>query len=292
MRCGSDFVQKGQRAPYVYNGRAERTTGGRTRGLSLGCSLDGDSDRIVFYAHGGDGNVDRDGGMPFTLLDGDKISSLLASFVRQELSALSSPPCRPLSVAVVQTAYANDASAAYLRSLDVTTECTATGVMHLHHAASKYDVGIYFESNGHGTVLFSQIFHELVRSRRDNETRRQTVTRKRLAALARIMNPSVGDALSDLLAVMGVLYLGGNGAASVGRWAGMYRDRPTRQRQVRVGDRSVVMTNATETRVTSPSILQRVLDLESRAMARGGAGGAGLPPRCFVRPSLVPPTVA
>mmetsp|Transcript_44592 Transcript_44592/g.87436 ORF Transcript_44592/g.87436 Transcript_44592/m.87436 type:complete len:227 (-) Transcript_44592:210-890(-) len=183
VRCGSDFVQKGQRAPYVYNGRAERTTGGRTRGLSLGCSLDGDSDRIVFYAHGGDGNVDRDGGMPFTLLDGDKISSLLASFVRQELSALSSPPCRPLSVAVVQTAYANDASAAYLRSLDVTTKCTATGVMHLHHAASKYDVGIYFESNGHGTVLFSQ-------------------------------------------------------------------------------------------------------------MAREGAGGAGLPPRCFVRPSLVPPTVA
>jgi len=205
--------------------------------------------------------------------------------VRQELSALSSPPCRPLSVAVVQTAYANDASAAYLRSLDVTTKCTATGVMHLHHAASKYDVGIYFESNGHGTVLFSKIFHELVRSRCDNETRRQTVARKRLAALARIMNPSVGDALSDLLAVMGVLYLGGNGTASVGRWAGMYRDRPTRQRQVRVGDRSVVMTNATETRVTSPSILQRVLDLESRAMARGGAGGAGLPPRCFVRPS-------
>jgi len=157
--------------------------------------------------------------------------------------------------------------------------------MQLHHAASKYDVGIYFESNGHGTVLFSQIFHELVRSRRDNETRRQTVARKRLAALARIMNPSVGDALSDLLAVMGVLYLGGNGTASAGRWAGMYRDRPTRQRQVRVGDRGVVMTNATETRVTSPSILQRVLDLESRAMARGGAGGAGLPPRCFVRPS-------
>ena len=30
-----------------------------------------------------------------------------------------------------------------------------TGVKHLHHKASGYDVGVYFEANGHGTVLFS-----------------------------------------------------------------------------------------------------------------------------------------
>ena len=32
----------------------------------------------------------------------------------------------------------------------------ASGVKHLHEAAHRlFDIGIYFEANGHGTVLFS-----------------------------------------------------------------------------------------------------------------------------------------
>ena len=30
-----------------------------------------------------------------------------------------------------------------------------TGVKYLHHAAREYDIGIYFEANGHGTLLVS-----------------------------------------------------------------------------------------------------------------------------------------
>lgn len=37
----------------------------------------------------------------------------------------------------------------------VPVACTATGVKHLHHKATEYDVGVYFEANGHGTVVFS-----------------------------------------------------------------------------------------------------------------------------------------
>ena len=33
--------------------------------------------------------------------------------------------------------------------------CTSTGVKHLHHRATSFDIGVYFEANGHGTVLFS-----------------------------------------------------------------------------------------------------------------------------------------
>ena len=33
--------------------------------------------------------------------------------------------------------------------------CTSTGVKHLHHRAAMFDIGVYFEANGHGTVLFS-----------------------------------------------------------------------------------------------------------------------------------------
>ena len=31
--------------------------------------------------------------------------------------------------------------------------CVPTGVKHLHHEAQKCDIGVYFEANGHGTVI-------------------------------------------------------------------------------------------------------------------------------------------
>ena len=35
---------------------------------------------------------------------------------------------------------------------------------HLHPLASSYDVGLYFEANGHGTVLFKPAFIERLRA--------------------------------------------------------------------------------------------------------------------------------
>ena len=54
----------------------------------------------------------------------------------------------------MQTAYANGASTRYLAGLGLTVARTRTGVKHLHAAAEAFDIGIYFEANGHGTVLF------------------------------------------------------------------------------------------------------------------------------------------
>lgn len=34
----------------------------------------------------------------------------------------------------------------------VPVACVPTGVKHLHHRAQEFDVGVYFEANGHGTV--------------------------------------------------------------------------------------------------------------------------------------------
>ena len=37
--------------------------------------------------------------------------------------------------------------------------CTSTGVKYLHRAAEEAaDIGVYFEANGHGTVLYSNGF--------------------------------------------------------------------------------------------------------------------------------------
>lgn len=45
-----------------------------------------------------------------------------------------------------------DKSFAFNLRSQVSVCCTKTGVKHLHHAAQEYDVGVYFEANGHGTV--------------------------------------------------------------------------------------------------------------------------------------------
>ena len=41
-------------------------------------------------------------------------------------------------------------------SQNVPVACVPTGVKHLHHKALDFDIGVYFEANGHGTVVYSQ----------------------------------------------------------------------------------------------------------------------------------------
>lgn len=63
----------------------------------------------------------------------------------------------------MQTAYANGASTQFMRDqLGLQVATTPTGVKYLHEEAVKFDIGIYFEANGHGTVLFSDpLLHRL-----------------------------------------------------------------------------------------------------------------------------------
>ena len=66
---------------------------------------------------------------------------------------------------VVQTAYANGSSTAYLHTKGIPVVCVPTGVKHLHKRAEDFDVGVYFEANGHGTVLFSDSAMEMINIR-------------------------------------------------------------------------------------------------------------------------------
>lgn len=42
----------------------------------------------------------------------------------------------------------------------VPVACVPTGVKHLHHKAADFDIGVYFEANGHGTVSGSPAHRE------------------------------------------------------------------------------------------------------------------------------------
>jgi phosphoacetylglucosamine mutase len=97
------------------------------------------------------------------LVDGDKILSLFALFIREQLDIVNNnggQANKSLSarLGIVQTAYANGASTQFLKSLGLEVVFTPTGVKYLHKRALEYDIGIYFEANGHGTVVFSEDF--------------------------------------------------------------------------------------------------------------------------------------
>lgn len=151
-------------------------------------------------------------------------------------------------------------------------QCVKTGVKNLHHAAERYSIGVYFEANGHGTVLFSPIALEYLTSHQPS-TPAQATYLSHLLALAELINQTVGDALSDILLVEVVLAHKGYSGYE---WDAIYSDLPNRLVKVVVSDRTVFKTEDAERRLTSPPNLQKKLD----ELVRKYDGG-----RSFVRPS-------
>ncbi|KAL8935360.1 MAG: hypothetical protein Q9216_005466 [Gyalolechia sp. 2 TL-2023] len=236
-QCGADFVKTNQRAP----------PSSHASPLMRCASLDGDADRIVYYF------CDTDG--TFRLLDGDRIATLAASFIGD--LARSAGLGEKLKVGVVQTAYANGASTAYVtQDLRLPVVCTATGVKHLHHAATKFDVGVYFEANGHGTVVFSDAAHKRL-SKHEPQSPAQSSALETLRALTALVNQTVGDALSDLLLVEVILAYKGWGPKE---WDLTYTDLPNRLVRVEVADRSIFKAVDAERRLESPPGVQAQID--------------------------------
>lgn len=151
-------------------------------------------------------------------------------------------------------------------------KCVPTGVKHLHHAAEHHDIGIYFEANGHGTVLFSRDTLERLKTHEPN-TPAQSTALNHLINLTHLINQTVGDALSDMLLVEVVL---AHKSYSGIEWDSLYSDLPNRLVKVVVADRNAFKTEDAERRLVSPHGLQSRID-ELVGKFEGG--------RSFVRPS-------
>lgn len=151
-------------------------------------------------------------------------------------------------------------------------KCVPTGVKHLHTAAEHFDVGVYFEANGHGTVLFSRETLERL-NKYEPTTPAQSTALERLVELTHLINQTVGDALSDMLLVEVVL---AHKAYSGVEWDSLYTDLPNRLVKVVVSNRHAFRTENAERRLVSPPGLQAKID----ELVRRYEGG-----RSFVRPS-------
>ncbi|KAM5163165.1 phosphoacetylglucosamine mutase [Mantella aurantiaca] len=251
--CGADYVKVQQRAPEGLDMKpAERY-----------CSFDGDADRIVYYYN------DVNNG--FHLLDGDKIATLISTFIKELLLKVN----LNLNMAVVQTAYANGSSTRYLEEvMKVPVYCAKTGVKHLHHKAREFDIGVYFEANGHGTVLFSKKAEDQIQQLNHTETSEEIrKAAQMLDNIVDLINQTVGDAISDMLVIEAILSLK---SLTIEKWDETYTDLPNRQLKVTVADRKVIETTDSERRTIKPPGLQEKIDelVKTYSMARA-----------FVRPS-------
>ncbi|KAL6942485.1 hypothetical protein ACO0QE_003661 [Hanseniaspora vineae] len=270
VNCGADYVKTNQRLPENVDGLLPQTQGDSL--FNLYCSFDGDADRVVFYylkqlePQQFDDPHEK---QQFHLLDGDKISTMLAKFFHDMLTQAKIPQDE-LRLGVVQTAYANGSSTLYLKnSLKIPASCTKTGVKHLHHeAVSEYDVGVYFEANGHGTVIFSPKVYEVVEARLESlhksstkheyeQEQEQIIALKTLKLFTELINQSVGDAISDMLSVIAVLIISQQNAED---WNKEYKDLPNRLIKVIVDDRTVFKTTNAERQLVSPPGLQKKID--------------------------------
>ncbi|XP_068304986.1 phosphoacetylglucosamine mutase [Pyrus communis] len=266
---GADYVQKEKVVPCSFG----------PQDVGIRCaSLDGDADRLVYFI------VPSRSSNKIELVDGDKILSLFAIFIKEQLSILikeidvngnNDYQCR---LGIVQTAYANGASTDYLKQLGLEVTFTPTGVKHLHEKAAEYDIGIYFEANGHGTILFSEHYLRWLETRttvlsdvaKGSEQHKAAL---RLLAVSELINQAVGDALSGVLLVEAILkHMGW----SIQRWNELYQDLPSRQLKVKVMDRTAVVTENAETVAVTPPGIQEAINAETVKYPRG---------RCFIRPS-------
>ncbi|PWY98945.1 putative PCM1-phosphoacetylglucosamine mutase [Testicularia cyperi] len=238
--CGADYVKTNQCLPQGFE-KENLNVGERM------CSFDGDADRVVFYYLAGPAGARES----FRLLDGDKIASLAADY----LSELVKKAGIHLELGCVQTAYANGSSTKYLKQR-VPVTCTPTGVKHLHHAAESFDIGVYFEANGHGTVLFSPSAQRKIAEATPASPAAQEAL-EQLSALVDLINQTVGDAISDMLLVEVILRARQWAAAD---WDTSYQDLPNKILKVNVPDRFLFQTEDAERRLTSPPGLQDKLD--------------------------------
>jgi phosphoacetylglucosamine mutase len=90
----------------------------------------------------------------------------MAMFIQDKLAQLGIK----LTISVIQTAYANGNSTNYIQNtLQIPATCVKTGVKYLQRKAHEFDIGIFFEANGHGTVLYSDTTVTSIRAAANND---------------------------------------------------------------------------------------------------------------------------
>lgn len=266
--CGADFVQKNRHPPKVWSDDPAASFDS-IKSDAIWASLDGDADRMVLFKNTEDGRI--------ILADGDRLAVMVSDFLSRHLIKSKMKQVR---MAVAQTAYSNGAATEFLRNLEnVEIVVAKTGVKHLEKAVKPFDIGVYWEPNGHGTVLFQdstvEMFQkawEQVEEPRNDEEKEMKESLSKILAVAGLANQAVGDGVADLLLVVGILQREGKSFEDI---IEMYPERSSASAVVKVQNKDIITTSDFDRVVDHPSQLREAIE---RITAKSGC-------RAFVRPS-------
>uniref|UniRef100_A0A8D8MG93 Phosphoacetylglucosamine mutase n=1 Tax=Cacopsylla melanoneura TaxID=428564 RepID=A0A8D8MG93_9HEMI len=248
FQCGADFVKTRKTVP-----SGVPLSSSQSKYLSV----DGDADRIIYWYPTSDNNVN--------LLDGDRIAVLLAMYINELLIKCNLKDS--VQMKVIQTAYTNGNCTKFIKDdLGIDVIFTSTGVKYLHHEALKYDVGVYFEANGHGTVLFSEKLKTLL-------AEQNTESSKQFLNFIDMTNETVGDSFSIMLLIETVLQAKD---LALAQWYALYHDLANKLSTATVSNRNLIKTINADTEIVEPVGMQESIN---KSVAKYKSA------RSFVRPS-------
>ncbi|EOB11938.1 Phosphoacetylglucosamine mutase [Nosema bombycis CQ1] len=237
QNCGADFVKTKMMPPII----TSDVLRAKTKGLYV--SFDGDADRLIMF------NFEND----FTIFDGDA----QASFLANQFELLINQIDAQLTIGIILSYYSNDAVFNEIKRFKTLRK--TTGVKNFVKAARKYDIGIYFEPNGHGSVVFSNTAFKTFESG-------DTTQHEILRIMSQMFDPSIGDALANFLVFKALI----KSADTIKT----YQDYPSRLMTVKVKDKNLIQVNKSN-EVLIPTNLQELINSEAKKFNG----------RSFVRPS-------
>eukprot|EP00827_Trimyema_finlayi_P007120 TRINITY_DN960_c0_g1_i1.p1 TRINITY_DN960_c0_g1~~TRINITY_DN960_c0_g1_i1.p1 ORF type:complete len:586 (-),score=213.57 TRINITY_DN960_c0_g1_i1:33-1790(-) len=277
VECGAEHVQK-EKAFCTYG--KEKLEEYHKKGIDAHiASFDGDADRIVFFF------TEKDTPAKIHLNDGDKIDCLMAFFVQEQLNKISKLISQLTKenllmvkedfskwvVGSALTGYTNGCGVKFLRDQGVDVKISPSGVKNLHHVSLDFDIGVYFEANGHGTLIVNngkqEILEEFIETLKgiaknipaknketfDHLFKEATI----LAKFFKLSNQVVGDAISDFLMIEAILNLRN---MTMKDWENIYIEYPNLTTKVVVKYRQKIKVNWDQTRITEPKELQDEFD--------------------------------
>lgn len=142
--------------------------------------------------------------------------------------------------------------------IDVHRVVTPIGVKNLIKAAKQFDIGIYFESNGHGSVIVNNDFEI-----------------QELKSLRRLFNDLAGDAVMNLIAIMYIICVTKTKLCDL---LTMFIEKQSKTLKIKVHDKNIYKTSHDQTELMKPhEIALALTEMLNQEQFKGC--------RAFVRPS-------
>lgn len=280
--CGAEHIQKSNQFPTEYllalQTNKDKSTNENYK-IQKSISFDGDADRIVYFSKDSDENL--------ILIDGDMLNCFFVESIKFIYSKLSSELKeefkKHISIGIICTAYSNGSFLNRIKNDNVLFEMNAvlniakTGVKFLNSASEKFDISVLFEANGHGKISYiDDCLKKITKLNSFCMNSNDILYLELLSNLLSIFNPTVGDAISVMLAAESCLYMMNK---SISYMISLYSPLKFIYGKTKVNDKSTFICNDNETRLNHPTDLQSFIDEEVKNRKKDNLN------RCFVRPS-------